>query len=65
MTQAAFPDLRLRRTRRTGWSRAMVRETQLTPSNQSATGKTISASTRWLSMVSKLRFSFSTANSLR
>ncbi|MBA3941523.1 MAG: porphobilinogen synthase [Sphingopyxis sp.] len=33
MTQAAFPDLRLRRTRRTGWSRAMVRETQLTPSN--------------------------------
>lgn len=33
MTQAAFPDLRLRRTRRTGWSRAMVRETQLSPSN--------------------------------
>ncbi len=33
MTQAAFPDLRLRRTRRTGWSRAMVRETQLSPAN--------------------------------
>lgn len=33
MTQAAFPDLRLRRTRRTGWSRAMVRETHLSPSN--------------------------------
>ncbi|MBJ7441659.1 MAG: porphobilinogen synthase [Sphingopyxis sp.] len=33
MTQAAFPDLRLRRTRRTGWSRAMVRETTLSPSN--------------------------------
>ena len=33
MTQAAFPDLRLRRTRRTGWSRAMVRETHLTPAN--------------------------------
>ena len=33
MTHAAFPDLRLRRTRRTAWSRAMVRETQLTPAN--------------------------------
>ncbi|UNK80383.1 porphobilinogen synthase [Sphingopyxis granuli] len=33
MTHAAFPDLRLRRTRRTAWSRAMVREHQLTPSN--------------------------------
>lgn len=33
MTHAAFPDLRLRRTRRTGWSRAMVRETQLSPAN--------------------------------
>ena len=33
MTQAAFPDLRLRRTRRTGWSRAMVRETQLSSAN--------------------------------
>ncbi len=33
MTHAAFPDLRLRRTRRTGWSRAMVRETTLSPSN--------------------------------
>ncbi|MDR6832965.1 MULTISPECIES: porphobilinogen synthase [unclassified Sphingopyxis] len=33
MTHAAFPDLRLRRTRRTGWSRAMVRETTLGPSN--------------------------------
>jgi porphobilinogen synthase len=33
MTHAAFPDLRLRRTRRTGWSRAMVRETVLGPSN--------------------------------
>jgi len=33
MTQAAFPELRLRRTRRTAWSRAMVRETQLTPAN--------------------------------
>ena len=33
MTQAAFPDLRLRRTRRTAWSRAMVRETHLTPAN--------------------------------
>jgi porphobilinogen synthase len=33
MTHAAFPDLRLRRTRRTGWSRAMVRETTLAPSN--------------------------------
>ncbi|PKP99873.1 MAG: porphobilinogen synthase [Alphaproteobacteria bacterium HGW-Alphaproteobacteria-13] len=33
MTTAPFPDLRLRRTRRTGWSRAMVRETQLSPSN--------------------------------
>jgi porphobilinogen synthase len=33
MTLAAFPDLRLRRTRRTGWSRAMVRETTLSPSN--------------------------------
>ncbi|MBB5705254.1 porphobilinogen synthase [Sphingopyxis panaciterrulae] len=33
MTHAAFPDLRLRRTRRTGWSRAMVREHRLTPSN--------------------------------
>ncbi|MGH6632015.1 MAG: porphobilinogen synthase, partial [Sphingopyxis sp.] len=31
MTQAAFPDLRLRRTRRTGWSRAMVREPPLSP----------------------------------
>jgi porphobilinogen synthase len=33
MTQAAFPELRLRRTRRTGWSRAMVRETTLSPAN--------------------------------
>ncbi|MDZ3830642.1 MAG: porphobilinogen synthase [Sphingopyxis sp.] len=33
MTRAAFPDLRLRRTRRTGWSRAMVRETHLSPAN--------------------------------
>ncbi|KTE41886.1 MULTISPECIES: porphobilinogen synthase [unclassified Sphingopyxis] len=33
MTHAAFPELRLRRTRRTAWSRAMVRETQLTPAN--------------------------------
>ncbi|OHD08598.1 porphobilinogen synthase [Sphingopyxis sp. RIFCSPHIGHO2_12_FULL_65_19] len=33
MTQAVFPDLRLRRTRRTGWSRAMVRETHLSPAN--------------------------------
>ncbi|PKP87759.1 MAG: porphobilinogen synthase [Alphaproteobacteria bacterium HGW-Alphaproteobacteria-17] len=33
MTHAAFPDLRLRRARRTGWSRAMVRETTLAPSN--------------------------------
>ena len=33
MTHAAFPDLRLRRTRSTGWSRAMVRETTLSPSN--------------------------------
>ncbi|HMO76611.1 MAG TPA: porphobilinogen synthase [Sphingopyxis sp.] len=33
MTRAAFPDLRLRRTRRTAWSRAMVRETHLTPAN--------------------------------
>ncbi|GAA0866477.1 porphobilinogen synthase [Sphingopyxis soli] len=33
MTHAPFPDLRLRRTRRTGWSRAMVREHHLTPSN--------------------------------
>lgn len=33
MTYAAYPDRRLRRTRRTGWSRAMVRETHLTPSN--------------------------------
>src|SRR5690606_27721523 len=33
MTHAAFPDLRLRRTRRTGWSRAMVRETHLSPAN--------------------------------
>jgi porphobilinogen synthase len=33
MTQAAFPDLRLRRTRRTGWSRAMVRETHLSPAH--------------------------------
>jgi porphobilinogen synthase len=33
MTHAAFPELRLRRTRRTAWSRAMVRETRLTPAN--------------------------------
>ena len=33
MTHAVFPDTRLRRTRRTGWSRAMVRETHLAPSN--------------------------------
>ncbi|WP_077146515.1 porphobilinogen synthase [Sphingopyxis sp. KK2] len=33
MTHAAFPELRLRRTRRTAWSRAMARETQLTPAN--------------------------------
>ena len=33
MTHAAFPDLRLRRTRRTAWSRAMVRETTLSPAN--------------------------------
>jgi porphobilinogen synthase len=33
MTHAPFPDLRLRRSRRTGWSRAMVREHHLTPSN--------------------------------
>ena len=33
MTHAAFPELRLRRTRRTAWSRAMVRETSLTPAN--------------------------------
>jgi porphobilinogen synthase len=33
MTHAAFPELRLRRTRRTGWSRAMVRETTLSPAN--------------------------------
>ncbi|WP_188235569.1 porphobilinogen synthase [Sphingopyxis sp. LK2115] len=33
MTHAAFPDLRLRRTRRTAWSRAMVRETHLSPAN--------------------------------
>lgn len=33
MTHAAFPELRLRRTRRTAWSRAMVRETQLAPAN--------------------------------
>ena len=33
MSHAAFPDLRLRRTRRTAWSRAMVRETHLTPAN--------------------------------
>src|SRR3546814_20499320 len=33
MTHSAFPDRRLRRTRRTGWSRAMVREHRLTPSN--------------------------------
>ena len=33
MTHAAFPDLRLRRARRTGWSRAMVRETHLSPAN--------------------------------
>ena len=33
MTNAAFPELRLRRTRRTAWSRAMVRETSLTPAN--------------------------------
>lgn len=33
MTEAAYPALRLRRTRRTGWSRAMVRETHLTPAN--------------------------------
>src|SRR3546814_16350774 len=33
MTHAASPDLRVRRPRRTGWSRAMVREHHLTPSN--------------------------------
>jgi porphobilinogen synthase len=33
MTHAAFPDLRLRRTRRTAWSRAMVRENHLAPAN--------------------------------
>ncbi|WOF43999.1 porphobilinogen synthase [Sphingopyxis indica] len=33
MTHAPFPDTRLRRTRRTGWSRAMVREHRLTPAN--------------------------------
>src|SRR3546814_20786579 len=33
MTHAAFPDLRLRPTRRTGWSRAMVRETHLLSAN--------------------------------
>src|SRR3546814_16776967 len=33
MTHSAFPDRRLRRTRRTGWSRAMVREHRLTPAN--------------------------------
>jgi len=33
MSHAPFPDLRLRRSRRTGWSRAMVREHRLTPSN--------------------------------
>src|SRR3546814_12954960 len=33
ITHAAFPDLRLRRTRRTGWCRAMVREHHLTPAH--------------------------------
>src|SRR3546814_17370406 len=33
MTHAASPDLRVRRPRRTGWSRAMVREHHRTPSN--------------------------------
>jgi porphobilinogen synthase len=33
MTQSAFPHIRLRRTRATAWSRAMHRETVLTPSD--------------------------------
>src|SRR3546814_13702470 len=33
MTQAACPALRRRSPRRTGWSRAMVRETHLSPAN--------------------------------
>jgi porphobilinogen synthase len=33
MTQAQYPALRLRRTRSTGWSRAMHRETMLTPAD--------------------------------
>ncbi|HET6538633.1 MAG TPA: porphobilinogen synthase [Sphingopyxis sp.] len=33
MTSASFPALRLRRTRRTAWSRAMVREAHLAPSH--------------------------------
>ncbi|MEH3105707.1 MAG: porphobilinogen synthase [Sphingomonas fennica] len=33
MSHAAFPALRLRRSRRTAWSRAMVAETNLTPAN--------------------------------
>jgi porphobilinogen synthase len=33
MTSQSFPNTRLRRTRATGWSRAMVRETVLTPAD--------------------------------
>jgi porphobilinogen synthase len=33
MTQAAYPNLRLRRTRASGWSRALHRETVLTPAD--------------------------------
>ncbi len=33
MTQSAYPSLRMRRTRTHGWSRAMVRETTLSPAD--------------------------------
>ena len=33
MTDPAYPATRLRRTRTTAWSRAMVRETRLDPSD--------------------------------
>ena len=33
MTHASYPNTRLRRTRATGWSRAMHRETVLTPAD--------------------------------
>ena len=33
VTHSSFPNTRLRRTRATGWSRAMVRETILSPAD--------------------------------